>query len=365
MGEGVDVEQIMRDIRAQIAQRHGIELSNQQIQELAARRLEAILDPLTVKPALLDQLRRGAGSPADTSSPNPQPAYTFEGQTLYESHNGLLRLIRRMLNPVLRLFFNPNPLILALNAQTRWNTEAARRETERDRRQMEWNALHYTILQRLVTEVSRVSIEAQSLSMRVESFAAKVDFNERRVRGLESTSHQSTPAPRAVDAGAATVLPTAPPAPDASVSEGQSEGARRRRRRRRGRRGTGVAPLVASPTSSSTGSIAPLGVPEMPAEEPEDHSPSVVSVADEQGTDSSIAWPVDEPHEAGSGEVTRVESAPMEISSSEPVSHVETHDTPPPSPPAEPTSFAQPSPAPDEPFPAAPFEPPDRGPSDR
>ena len=51
----------MRDIRARISQRSGIDLSNQQIQELAARRLEAILDPRALKPGLLDQLRRGAG----------------------------------------------------------------------------------------------------------------------------------------------------------------------------------------------------------------------------------------------------------------------------------------------------------------
>ena len=58
----VDVEQIMREIRARIAQRHGIDLTTQQIQELAARRLEAILDPRTVKPALLEQLRQSGGS---------------------------------------------------------------------------------------------------------------------------------------------------------------------------------------------------------------------------------------------------------------------------------------------------------------
>ena len=52
-GDHVDVEQIMRDIRARIAQRHGIELSSQQVQELAARRLEAILDPRTMNPALI------------------------------------------------------------------------------------------------------------------------------------------------------------------------------------------------------------------------------------------------------------------------------------------------------------------------
>ena len=59
----VDVEHIMRDIRARIAQRHGIDLSNQQIEELAARRLEAILDPRAIKPGLLDELRRSAGAP--------------------------------------------------------------------------------------------------------------------------------------------------------------------------------------------------------------------------------------------------------------------------------------------------------------
>src|SRR5678815_2684791 len=46
----VDVEQIMRDIRTRIAQRSGVELSNQKIQELAGRRLEAILDPRGLKP---------------------------------------------------------------------------------------------------------------------------------------------------------------------------------------------------------------------------------------------------------------------------------------------------------------------------
>ena len=57
---------------------------------------------------------------------------------------------------------------------------------ELERRQTEWNALHYQILQRLVTEVSRTSIEMQSLSLRVEALSARVDFNDRRVRTLET-----------------------------------------------------------------------------------------------------------------------------------------------------------------------------------
>src|SRR5688572_24876361 len=85
----VDVEQIMRDIRARISQRHGIDLTTQQIQELAARRLEAILDPRAVKPALLEQLRKSAGTPLDAAPPQGAPGYEFEDYTLYESHRGL------------------------------------------------------------------------------------------------------------------------------------------------------------------------------------------------------------------------------------------------------------------------------------
>jgi hypothetical protein len=178
----------MSDIRSRIAQRRGIDLSNAQIQELAARRLESILDPRNVKPALLDELRQGA-SAAKSALPaeSKEPPFTFEAQTLYESHRGVLRFVRKLLNPLLKLFFNPNPLIHALNIQARLNMEALARERERDERQAEWNALHYEILGRLVTEVSRLSLEMQNASMQVESLAAKVDFNERRVRGLEGT----------------------------------------------------------------------------------------------------------------------------------------------------------------------------------
>jgi hypothetical protein len=264
----VDVEQIMRDIRARISQRHGIELTNQQIQELAARRLESILDPRSIKPALLDQLRRAAGTSPETPAPSQEPPYTFEDTTLYESHRGLMRFIRKLLNPILKLFFNPNPLIRALNIQARINSEMLAREAERDRRQAEWNALHYELLHRVVTEIARVSLEAQSVSMRMESVAGKVDFNERRVRGIEGAIHQAKPAGRREDTrrdeGRREVQEVSPPqvivqtaeAPTSEPSAGgqvqPSEGARRRRRRRRGRRGAGapgeVVPGVAETT---------------------------------------------------------------------------------------------------------------------
>ena len=252
----VDVEQIMRDIRSRIAQTHGVELSHQQIQDLAARRLESILDPRGVSPALLDQLRKAAGAADPAPSRPAEPPYTFEDTTLFESHRGAMRFARKLLHPILKLFFNPNPLIRALNIQARLNTEAAAREAERDRRQTEWNALHYALLQRVVTEISRVTLESQSLSLKVDSLSAKVDFNERRVRSIEGLQYQAgsssgrrdVPEPsRPVVAAAVAVAspqsvtsestpavePTAPSGPPA-------ERTRRRRPRRRGRRGTGA-----------------------------------------------------------------------------------------------------------------------------
>ena len=86
----------MREIRTRIAQRSGIELSNQQIQELAARRLEAILDPRGLKPELLDQLRRSAGERSVSVEVVPAgsaQSYPFDEAALYDSPNPLLRFM--------------------------------------------------------------------------------------------------------------------------------------------------------------------------------------------------------------------------------------------------------------------------------
>jgi hypothetical protein len=262
--DGVDVDQIVREIKARIAQRHGIDLSSSQIQELAARRLDAILDPRTIKPSLLEQLRRSAGAPADIAPVEPSAAYAFEDHTIFDTHNGLLRSIRRLLQPILKLFFNPNPIAHALNAQAKINKDAAKREEARERTQAEWNALHYALVQRLVTEIARTSIDTQNLSLKVEALATRVDFYERRVRGLESTtpapappappSHHAQPMSARPARGNSLAAPGAPPgadggaAPVANAGAGPSasgdasgDGTRRRRRRRRGRRGPGDA----------------------------------------------------------------------------------------------------------------------------
>src|SRR4030095_16843249 len=241
----VDVDKIMREIRTRIAQRSGIELSNQQIQELAARRLEAILDPRGLKPELLDQLRRSAGERSvsvDVGSPSGAQSYPFDEAALYDSPNALLRFIRKLLQPLLRMMFNPTPIAHALAVQSRLNGEIAAREAERDRRQAEWNALHYEILQRLALEVSRGSIESQNLFLRVESLAGKVDFNEGRGRSLGGTQVRVRPQEPVQPAQAPSSAAPEGSAPSPQVAAAPlGEVPRRRRRRRRGRRGPGVS----------------------------------------------------------------------------------------------------------------------------
>jgi hypothetical protein len=232
----------MRDIRARISQRHGIELSNQQVQELAARRLDAILEPRNVNPSLLAQLRKSAGDTTDVALPPSEPPYTFVETTLYDTHRGLLGFIRRLLHPILKLFFNPTPIANALQAQAQFNASVTAREVERERRQAEWNALHYELLQRMVTEVARVSIDVQALATRVESLSAKVDFNERRVRALENPQQPNRPqihrpAGPSEPVNIASGSGVEPGASETASAEHTGDGPRKRRRRRRGRRG--------------------------------------------------------------------------------------------------------------------------------
>ena len=170
--DSVDVEQIMRQIRARIREKRGVDYTEDEIRELAAVKLEKFLDPRGVRSDLLEQFRRSRAAQP------PAPSYAFEDSTLYDSHRvPLLGWLRKMLNPILKLFFNPNPLIHALHIQSELNARHARRE--------ELDALHYEMLHNLVLELTRLGIEVKNLKMRVESMSSRLDFDERRARALE------------------------------------------------------------------------------------------------------------------------------------------------------------------------------------
>jgi hypothetical protein len=211
--DSVDVEQIMRQIRSRIREKRGVDYTEDEIRELASVKLERFLDPTGVRSDLLEQHRRQRE--ASTTARN----FAFEDTTLYESSRPLLRGIRKLLNPILKLFFNPNPLIEAMHIQSNLNDSYNQAD-----------ALYYELIHNLVLETTRLSIEVKNLKMRVESMSSRLDFDERRARALEGVVQYRPGA----------VAPLQPPSTAANGQTSVAEAERRtRRRRRRGRRRPG------------------------------------------------------------------------------------------------------------------------------
>ncbi|MCR4373392.1 MAG: hypothetical protein NUW22_00920 [Acidobacteria bacterium] len=220
--DAVDVDAIMRQIRARIREKRGADYTEAEVRELAKVKLEQFIDPKGVRSDLVAQFRRHR--PASAAPPN----YAFEDDTLYETHRGLLRAIRRVLNPLLKLFFNPNKISAALHIQARANQEFHERLRQRE----ETDALYYELVHNLALEVTRLSIDVHNMKMRVESMASRLDFDERRGRALESVvqyrparpaGNQRPQAPRppapASAPPAAVAAPAAPGAGDAPSPE--------------------------------------------------------------------------------------------------------------------------------------------------
>jgi hypothetical protein len=238
--DSVNVEQIMEQIRSRISERRGVDYTEQQIRELAAVKLEKFLDPKGVRSDLLEQFRQVQRAHEPPAPPN----YAFEAETMFETHRAPLRWIRGLLRPLLKLFFNPNPLVQALHIQSQLNTLNAERETAR--RGMD--QLHYEVMHNLVLEVTRMSIEVKNLKMRVESVSSRLDFNERRARALESVVVYKPSADEVVEREPAVAFAppksaAAPqpmqaatpmagqPSPAATSQPGEGPGQRSRRRR--------------------------------------------------------------------------------------------------------------------------------------
>src|ERR671923_1042406 len=167
--DSVDVEQIMRQIRARIREKRGVDYTEEEIRELANVKLEKFLDPKGGRSDLLEQYRRRRDE-----STGPRN-YAFEDTTIYESSRPFLRALRKLLNPILKLFFNPNPMIEALHIQSKLNDSYNQAET-----------LYYELIHNLVLETTRLGIEVKNLKMRIESVTGRLEFNERRARALES-----------------------------------------------------------------------------------------------------------------------------------------------------------------------------------
>ena len=252
--ESIDVEQIMEQIRARIRDKRGTDYTEAQIRDLASVKLERFLDPKNVRSDLLEHYRRRGDDPVEPlthpEAPPEPPAFEFDEDIIYRSSRGIagrvLRVIRRLLNPVLKFFFNPTPIVHALTvqrqineqqiAQINWMVQTNVELIQRFERiaaklsaRAELDALTYELLNNLVVEMTRLSIDMKNHKMRVESIAGRLDFDERRARALEDVVQYRAPS----DGGA-----TKP----ASDGEGGDtpDPEKRRRRRRRGRRRSGA-----------------------------------------------------------------------------------------------------------------------------
>jgi hypothetical protein len=260
--DAVDVEQIMRQIRARIQSKRGVDYTEEQIQELANVKLERFLNPKGVRSDLVEQFKRVRDIKLEPFRLEPELRTGFDAEMLYGTHRGILRAIRRLFNPLLKLFFNPNTLIHAIHKQAGINElfeaqfQFLRHKTQqRD----EVDVLYYELVHNLVLELTRIGIENRNLKMRLESLSSRMDFDERRARALEGVvqyrpgtgpSREPQPSrPRHDDRanqqqGGAVSSVAAAPQPQSSQpgaapedQPGESNTARRRRRRRRGRRG--------------------------------------------------------------------------------------------------------------------------------
>ncbi len=246
--DSVDVEQIMKQIRARIREKRGVDYTEDEIRELARVKLEKFLDPAKIRSELLEHYRRGreAGAfPQITLSPAP-PNYAFEDRTVYESSRSasgrVISGLRRLLNPLLKLFINPNPVIQALHLQSAINVETRaqfERVTDQMNRRLDVESLYYELLHNLVVETTRLGIEVKNLKMRAESLTSRLDFDERRARALEGVVQYRPGSGPAVE-GAGTAGPAEPVREgdgEAAAQKGEAQRSRRRRRRRGGRGG--------------------------------------------------------------------------------------------------------------------------------
>ncbi len=159
--EGVDVQQLLADVYRRIAERKEGLYTDEELRFIAEHPLEGVLTGRDLRADLLDEFRARDG----------QWNFSFETETIYRSSRGLvgraLEGARRLLRPVQKLFWNPNPMIAALS------------------RQSDLNRFYVHLLHNLVLELTRLKLEAQELHNRNLELGGRLEALERREKTLE------------------------------------------------------------------------------------------------------------------------------------------------------------------------------------
>jgi len=160
--EGVDVQQLLADVHNRIEERRQAGLyTDEELRFIAERTLEGVLTGRDLRADLLEEFR----------ARDAQWNFAFDPETIYRSSRGLvgrvLEASRRVLRPIQKLFWNPNPVIAALS------------------RQADLNRFNAHLVHNLVLELSRLSLEVQELKNRNLQMAGRLEALARREKTLE------------------------------------------------------------------------------------------------------------------------------------------------------------------------------------
>ena len=221
----------MRQIRARIRDKRGVDYTEAEIRELASVKLDRFLDPRAVRSDLLGHFKR-QHQPAPlflAGEECPARLHVRRRRLAYGSSRDAAGRILRGDPPAAQ----PDPQAVhqhrgrsrtSLHMQGRSTPSTARlfeRVSQRLQTRDELDALNFEMFNNLVVETTRLGIEVKNLRMQVESLSTRLDFDERRARALEGVVQYRPGAPVAP--------PPPPPQPP------QRRPARRGRRRRAGR----------------------------------------------------------------------------------------------------------------------------------
>ena len=302
--ESIDVERIMGQIRQRIEEKRGEDYTEAQIRELANVKLERFLKPENIRSNMAEYYKKRLKEQQDAlrASPQAPPSFEFDPDIIYRSSRGfsgrLLSGIRKLLNPLLKFFFNPAPIVHALTIQQQINERQAEVISQMVRTQTEFieiAALNYEVMNNLVVEMTRLSIEMKNHKMRVESVAGRLDFDERRARSLERVVQNR-------DGGAPTSRASGDTQAPPQAADGDARPPRRRRRRGRRRPAGQPAPDGGVSVDGNTGETAtslstesaetpagPSGAPSTPKEPSPKPASTVTSESSQSGMASGAA----------------------------------------------------------------------------
>ena len=159
--DGVDVERLLAEVERRVAERRGTLYTEDELRFIAERPLSGIIQPHDVRADLLDEFRKRDAS----------WNYSFDAGTLYRSSHGFagraIEAARRLLAPVQKLFWNPNPMIAALS------------------RQSDLNSYYVLLLHNMAVEVTKLNLEVQDLRNRNLQLQGRLEQQVRREKTLE------------------------------------------------------------------------------------------------------------------------------------------------------------------------------------